>query len=177
MTDPAHPEDEQPIVCWLDLETNTLDWEEPEAQILELAMILTDRQLNILRGRVWLVLPDRFGSHSRRGGAVDALRARSEPAVREMHDISGLWRDLSDVEAAFDRLIAEGGQMVYPNTLTLADQAEAWLSSEITTRGGMYDLPVPLAGSGVDRFDRRWLERFMPGFGARFTYWAYDRAR
>lgn len=48
------------------------------------------------------------------------------------------------------------------------------LLDEWLTEHGIDDQHIPYAGSGVGHFDRKFIERDLPRFSKRLTYWPYD---
>lgn len=78
-----------------------------------------------------------------------------EPHVWQMHTDSGLWRDMF----AHAKLYAD------QDLQGIMD----WLG-----RCGALKHDLPLAGSGVAHFDRRFIETAWPALAKRLTYWSYD---
>jgi oligoribonuclease (3'-5' exoribonuclease) len=75
-----------------------------------------------------------------------------DPVVQKMHDVNGLWAELS-----------EGEPLNW-----VEDDAIAFLQQF----GGKHDFI--LCGSGVSHFDRRFLKSWMPRFEKWFRYYAID---
>jgi oligoribonuclease len=71
-------------IAWIDLETTGLDEFDDYASILEIGVIITDENLNILTARSWLVLPP--------PGVIDKI----DEFVWDMHVKSGLIEDLQN---------------------------------------------------------------------------------
>lgn len=82
-------------------------------------------------------------------------RMMNKQVVREMHEVNGLLEDLKAVNVRIDKV----------------DEAVvAWLDHNVKGDNSH----VPLGGSGVTHFDRRFIKRYMPKLDARLTHWAYD---
>ena len=77
--------------------------------------------------------------------------------VRHMHEKNGL---LEDISRSINKAMSIGK---LDNTLCF------WLNGYCkgTDR-------VPYGGSGVSHFDRRYINKYLPEFANRLTYWAYD---
>jgi oligoribonuclease (3'-5' exoribonuclease) len=77
-----------------------------------------------------------------------------DPVVISMHEQNGLWRE------------------VYESKIT-APQCERdmleWLGGAGALKG-----PLPLAGSGVSHFDRRFIRRYWPKLDKKLAYAMYD---
>lgn len=87
-------------------------------------------------------------------------RMEAKDVVRNMHRENGLSAEIDGVLndlAAIQSLLPEA-----------VDEAiDDWLKPHGTSH-------IPLAGSGVSHFDRRFIKRFLPRFDRRITHWAYD---
>lgn len=79
-----------------------------------------------------------------------------DPIVFEMHTKNGLLADLNEKP-----------------TMTVAGAEQALLNF-LTGHGIRRKDRIPLAGSGVSHFDRRYIRRDWPAFDKRLTYWAFD---
>lgn len=140
--------DQAGLVAWVDLETDAI---EPEPQILEIGVILTDHTpaLNEI-DRINIVCHyDLHPPH------VDPTAwPQIKPVVYDMHTGNGLWDDCAAstvVEAAAE------------------EQLLVWLDMH-----GATSTHIPFGGSGVGHYDSRVLQSRMPALRARFTYWTYD---
>lgn len=113
--------------------------------IIEVGFVLTDRDLNEVEAKQLVVRPIHW----------EFLRSRMSDVVTEMHTKNGL---LDDIERNFVPLPVEG--------------ADAFLSHLLRAYGkGNH---IPLAGSGVAHFDRKYIRRELPKTDALLSYWAYD---
>lgn len=154
-------------IGWIDLETSSLEPHGEWAHVLEVAIVLTDRNLEVLAEKQWLVLPPLM-PHITRGSIVRVLRARTPEVIRHMHDENALWEDLMWLEAD----VAAGKWPMRPGVDVVTGEASAWLEAcaqELGVEGRL-----EMGGSGVDRFDRQWLKAKMPVLETMFDYWSYD---
>jgi len=76
-----HNDDEHTNLAWLDLETTGLD--ESECSILELGIVITNRQLDVLAECSWVTFPTRMINMQ-----------NLEPFIWDMHQANGLWNEL-----------------------------------------------------------------------------------
>lgn len=80
-------------------------------------------------------------------------RMMNNQIVHDMHVKSGLLDDLDNGIFAHD-----------------ADQLiNNWLNEQ-----GAGTTHLPYGGSGVSHFDRKFIDKYLPAFGKRLTYWSYD---
>lgn len=139
-------------LIWVDLETTGLPTEHDECidfsdvHVLEFAMIITDRSLNIQANGYTEVI-------KLTQPAADALRASEY--VKKMHTENGLIKDsifatlsLADVDMEVDRLL---------RTETTFDKGE-----------------FAIAGSGVAMFDFPLIRAKMPRLASWLAYYPYD---
>lgn len=134
------------LLLWLDLETTGLDPELDE--IVEVGAILTTTGLAGLGSYRALVQPS----------IPATIRMMADPAVREMHEASGLLANLAN-----------------PTTLLFpVGSAERRLRGLIDQHAEEPNDRVILAGCNIDAFDRRFLERQMPGLAERLHYHGLD---
>lgn len=134
------------MIVWTDIESTGLD--ESKNHLLEVAIVVTDD--NLVERAFTNVVVRPVGTN---------ISAVEMPLiVREMHEKSGLLKDVAD-ETVSKRLY-EGEQF-------LVD----WIAS---TFGVIEDLrKIPLAGSTVS-FDRRWLGVHMNNFEKLFNHRSID---
>jgi oligoribonuclease len=131
-------------MLWLDLETTGTN--ERVDEIVEVGIALTDRDLNIIDERSWVVpLTD------------PAALFMMDDVVIDMHQKSGLLGD-----------ILKANRMGRPGIAGVDEAVAKVLYKYNGTRH------TPLAGSGVMHFDRRFIKRYMPKTDKALTFWAYD---
>lgn len=133
-------------IAWIDIETSGSN--EQLDLLLEVACIVTDQSLKEL-GRQRVVI-----KHD--SDHINTVRSRAVQVVRDMHDATGLWDDVSDPKVALMQPYAD-------------EQMAAFLDLWVVR-----PTKAALAGSGVGHFDGRWLRAHMPATAHRLTYWAYD---
>jgi len=114
--------------------------------IIEVGFVLTDRDLNEEWAQSWVIRPWDW----------NYLRKRMSDVVVEMHEKNGL---LADVELF--------GWGAYGPAK--ADREIAAILQEYG-KGNH----IPLAGSGVAHFDRKYIRRELPKTDELLSYWAYD---
>lgn len=114
--------------------------------IIEVGFVLTDRDLNEVTAIQRVIKPHDW----------NYLRSRMGSVVAEMHEKNGL---LADIDLG--------------RWLTVSPEAvDAELSAILKGYGkGNH---IPLAGSGVAHFDRKYIRRELPKTDALLSYWAYD---
>jgi oligoribonuclease (3'-5' exoribonuclease) len=83
------------------------------------------------------------------------------PVVREMHQATGL---LDRIDVA--RLVG------YPTPAVVDQLLIEWVNETF----GNDTSHIPYGGSGVSHYDRPFIERQLPRFNKRITYWALDVA-
>lgn len=76
-----------------------------------------------------------------------------EPVVAEMHTINGLLEDAKTIGFSL-------------NEIDIA--MEGWIKSYEKSNH------IPLAGSGVSHFDRRYIQKDLPRFNDHLSYWCLD---
>jgi len=131
-------------MTWVDVETTGLD---PSREyLMEVGLMVTDARLNPL---AWTSTLVGIGGVN----TIMAVRAESDPYVRDMHDRSGLWVEQIDA-AAMGRLPDLGDAQAH-----LLDWWGRTLGSA----------RPPMCGSSVT-FDRSWLAAHMPDLHDRFHY-------
>lgn len=135
------------FILWLDLEcTGSGDDED----ILEIGLALSSKELEVLDTRS-IVLPM----------MPDKLETMADVVVK-MHtnnnllsDSMGLGFYTSDMDK--DMQLAQ-----------IDEELARWIKQYA---GGDH---VPLAGSGISHYDRKYIRRDLPLFDKRLTYWTYD---
>lgn len=133
------------MLLWIDTETTGLD--PTKGALLEVALVVTDNQLNEVAASEW-VLP--FDPESIGPGGFDV-----DKFVIDMHTTNGLW-----VESA--RALAHLG---VPNIIegTILAECRKWTAHK----------SGPICGSTI-AFDRAWLAQHMPAVAAHFTHRNFD---
>lgn len=146
---------------WTDFETTGLD---PDLDyLLEAAWVLTDADLRaVTTPTTHLVLPEHVAHRTPDGltGWVEQVRARSHPTVRDMHDESGLWRDLKDADGHYT-----------PAAVDI--EVDMWIRDTLDDCGHP-GAEVALAGSGVGHFDLPYIKANLPRIESALTYWVLD---
>lgn len=136
-------EDALPRMVWVDIETTGLNETTSKSKILELSIFVTDEHGFLVSNgmRTWNVLQ-----------SMDLLlELETELVIGEMHTASGLLDELKNGNGA--------------SAAKVEEQAVIFLRQLI----GL-EVKLPLAGSNVANFDRRWLKRFMPALEKFFHY-------
>ncbi len=137
------------LILWIDLETSGLD---PERDwLLEIGAVLTNANLDPVSD-YWAWRPYVPG--------LNAVVRNCDTYVREMHEKSGLWQALSD----------DGNDG--PGYVEIEREIIALMARAGATSGP--EGKVALAGSGVGRFDSRWLDVHFPMLMRHVEYWALD---
>jgi oligoribonuclease (3'-5' exoribonuclease) len=152
------------LIVFLDLETTGTDAEKDD--IIEIGMVMLDA-----------TKPDypEIGSFSRVIMPDDQafLRMIDKKVVREMHEANGLLDKIMDIRDTYNQHYSwdEYVKLVEPySNGKVSNDARKWIESFDDGTGSH----IPLGGSGVLHFDRRFLDYHMPVFSRRLTYWAYD---
>lgn len=140
--------------AFLDLETTGIEPND-ESFILELACVIVDHELKPIKDSTWssLVHP--------RGYSSNDLYMASDTVVRAMHEQSGLWADL-------ERLERDEHAWHVAETTLVEDVFGDWLAQHAKND------QLVLAGSGVARFDRPWLQAKMPWVLTSLAYYEVD---
>ncbi len=172
------------MICWLDLETNGLD--ERKGDILEVALVVTDDDLNEVARTSVVVRP-----------VPRAVPLEVHPVVQAMHEKNGLWRDVEEIGVRrfeAEELLCKFVKEVFANVPDVPthicamcgyNENEHLLNSDLDVAhcpGG--DGPwspkmvtalsqTPLAGSTIS-FDRRWIREQMPALERLFHYRSVD---
>jgi len=155
------------VIAWLDLETTGL--EPKTGSILEIALVLTDNDLNILKQFQSVVMP-----LSQRG------YEDMDDFVYEMHTKSGL---LSEIYHGHHGDTDSGWGRVNPSGLVMGLKSRGELEAELVDWllqcGGDRDefseklKTTPLGGNSV-HFDRAWIREHMPALEGLFSYRNFD---
>jgi oligoribonuclease (3'-5' exoribonuclease) len=87
----------------------------------------------------------------------------TNPKVTQMHTVNGLIRDI-------DGDGYESGPISPPSVLDVDGYLVDWLDGQ-TDKNRLH---IPLGGSGVSHFDRKYIKRDLPRFDGRLTHWAFD---
>lgn len=117
-----------------------------DEEVVELGAAITDRDLNIIEERSY-VLP-----------ATAERYALMSDVVVNMHRKSGLYNEIKVVPD-------------FEKDMTLA-QVDAELAEWVRSFNGGHHMP--LAGSGVSHYDRKYIKRDFPLLDKRLTYYALD---
>ncbi len=133
---------------WLDFETTGLDFELDD--IIEVGCILTDRSLRPISSFQSLVYP--------RQSAL--ARASSNKVVHDMHEKTGLLREIQDFVSVYGEL---------KDLSYVERQLLSWLDSQPVDTSVMF-----LCGSGVSHFDHWLIKDRMPTLAARLRYATID---
>lgn len=158
-------------IAWCDIETTGLD---PALDTpLEIAIVLTGLDLDVIAERTWLVLPPQLD--------VIALPT----VVRTMHNENGLFRDIFDAQDALrerDKRPASAYLDSRRNLYALPEselpaeridfarvidhRIDDWLRAKLGYQWHDYGhkRTLALGGSGVSHFEARWLPLWFPKF-------------
>lgn len=131
-------------LLWLDLETTGVD--EHKDEIIEIGMILTDRDLNEIDQVEKVIRPT----------AAGLQRLLANQYVRDMHAANGLLDECQ-------------GRDAYPDIRMVDEAIYQWLEGF-----GLRPGTVAISGSGVGHFDMRFLAVHMPILSAHVTHWPID---
>jgi oligoribonuclease len=138
------------VMVWVDVETTGLD---PRVDcVLEFGVKVTNRYLEVLREKDWLVLPSRDDWRD----LID-----SNPEVREMHYASGLVDEIQKLVEAFPE-----GRIGRPTREVASYSGWCWLVDVLKIEPGK----LPMCGSNVANFDRQFAAEHLPVFHAFFHY-------
>lgn len=137
------------LLLWTDIETNGLELD--RHRILEVAMVLTDENLNELGAIERVIIPYKYGMYdvgSSLRAYLQTLHDAAVPFVQEMHTKNGLW----------DALYDKGEHQEHAAT-----GFQAWLSTlieEHVQEDGTKRKPL-MAGASV-HFDRKFMDKEFP---------------
>lgn len=157
------------LILFLDLETTGTDV--PKDEIIEVGMSLvsTEEGYPEVASFSSIVLPS----------DAALIRLMDKKVVREMHQANGLLDEIIEVRDRISGVTTPDG---YEGSTFYRDygrytqkgvesEVQLWLN---TSPVGIDTTHIPLGGSGVLHFDRRFIKHFMPRLDARLTHWAYD---
>ena len=136
------------IILWIDLETTGSD---DDDKIIEVGAILTDRDLNEISYFESVISPKDALEQEE-----SYIRMAKNDIVLNMHTNSGLM---------YDFLAGQGLPI---------DEAEDAMLDWLSENGAKDSQHIPLAGSGVGHFDRKYIRRYWPRLDKKLTYWVYD---
>lgn len=131
------------FILFCDLETMG---NQPTSDILEVGLVLTDRNLDVIASSNWLITP----------GYWRHMLKDIDPVVVKMHALSGLWDDLR--------------RHPHNSYLSVEQDILDWLDAS-TDHETQH---IPFAGSGVSHFDRQYVKNRFPKLDKRLTYWSLD---
>lgn len=132
----------QEKLVWVDIETTGLD---PDKDlILELGIVVTDSNLDVVNQQSWIFVP-----------YMDKSILDITPAVVEMHTKNGLWLEWSANANASGRDHLDANDDVISDVRLFLEEAGA--------------LGLPMAGSTV-HFDRKFLQAHFPEIHRLFHY-------
>jgi len=142
------------VIIWVDTETSGLD--PRNGHLLEVALVVTDDELNELGHVSSLVLPV--------GITIKEMARDLDPVVLEMHTKNGLLDEL---------LAATRGELF--RRYAVEEYLLAFLAKHSVSGLSIHESfkRVPLAGSTVG-FDRAWLKEHMPKFESMVSYRSID---
>lgn len=123
----------------IDLETTGLD--EKEDVVLEVGLVVVNNDLQIKAEKSWLILNDGW-----------LPRLKENPVVLEMHEKSGLVKDLLELQHIIE--CNPGVYIPSPNLIALF--MWRWLTEDLLLEAGVY----PMVGSSV-HFDRRFAHEHL----------------
>jgi oligoribonuclease (3'-5' exoribonuclease) len=141
-------------ILWVDLETIGQTKNFGEDHILEIGCSITDQQMNEIDSRQY-VLP--ISSEM-----VDKMPL----TVLTMHTVNGLIEDAKKVGIPDN---VENLWIARAMLLSNIDrELTAWVKSYVGSNH------IPFAGSGTSHFDRKYIDRDLPLFSRRLSYWNLD---
>lgn len=143
------------FILFLDLETTGVDAELDSIIEVGLSMVSTEEGYPEVGSFSRVVLP-RISSYN---------RMLSVDVVREMHEKNGLLQEVKE--------------LVHPDDGVMFPAHYPWMvDKDIVNWMGEFvgndKTHIPLGGSGVLHFDRRFIKAYLPLLDGRLTHWAYD---
>lgn len=150
------------LILFLDLETTGTDIPKDEIIEVGLSLVSTEPGYPEVGSFSEVVLPsdDAF------------LRMMDKKVVREMHQANGLLDEV--VQLREDRANINGDAELRAVRSHLVDEVDFQVDEWLRTFTKEDNTHIPLGGSGVTHFDRRFIKHFMPRLDSRLTHWAYD---
>jgi oligoribonuclease len=141
------------VILFLDLETTGVDESKDEIIEIGLSLVETTEGFPEKAALSIVVQP----------GGLAFSRMMANKVVREMHEANGL-------------LDVIGAGSAWRDIATVDDTAVRWLDVVAGNDGseGREPTHIPLGGSGVLHFDRKFIRKYMPKLDKRLTYWAHD---
>lgn len=133
------------LIAWLDVETTGLD--PRQDQLLEVALVMTDWDLKVLGSPYSTAI--KYTSST-----AEALRAKSNTYVQEMHDRTGLWERLESPNATRLEVVASD----------LADYLKYFAPEPKQAR---------LGGNSVG-LDMGFANEYLPDFAQHLHYRVFD---
>ena len=94
--------------------------------------------------------------------------------IDRLEMIFGTSRILSEIEPHVLQMHAENGLLYELNGKTMAEDREGEILSWLGQHGALKLGRLPIAGSGVGHFDRRFIRKYWPKLENRLQYWTYD---
>lgn len=167
------------MIGWTDIETDGL--KERGGHILEIALVITDDQLNEVAHESVVVAPT--------GENLDEVVARMDPKVRDMHTKSGLIDEVRArgvrrheaeiimVQFAETHFAGVPGVPIDKCVMCGKREKDHALSGCAYAFSKVHEPAIkhtPLAGSTVAYFDRRWLREHMATFEGLFSHRSID---
>lgn len=151
------------MIGWVDLETTGLQDVIETGAILEIAVVVTDDNLNTLgtfNKVARYVLPQYLRDvaihrHPQMVYASPSDGTEPSELVFNMHRANNLWNECDASEYDID---------------TIDQMCQAWLRMHIQSSPA----DLLMGGANVGSFDRRWMERWMPRTLAEFHYRSLD---
>ena len=94
-------------------------------------------------------------------------RIMATPVVKDMHEKSGLLRDLAAMQDMADGV----AHTDILSSIDIVDRdIEQWLDAYL--KGDKNH--IPYGGSGVSHYDRKYITKYLPRLDKRITFWALD---
>lgn len=131
-------------ICWVDLETTGLDPHEHD--ILEIGIVITDKDLAQKCGFQSLILPTRIN-----------WRSNMDEYVFKMHTENGLLEELARVE--------DSDQADFWSPKNVGDQIDAFWCQHVGE-----EIKLPMAGNSIGSFDRPWAKARVPDLHRHLTH-------
>ena len=143
------------LILFVDLETTGTD--EERDNIIEVGLSLLDAtkdEYPEIASYSAVVLPSELGYE----------RMLAKDVVREMHEANGLLSQVNSMRHL----------MIYDQEIFLPPAIDLSIIKWLRLYDDGKTDHIPLGGSGVQHFDRRFTKKYLPKLDARLTHWAYD---